>query len=100
VRWRSSKDYDGGDWANQTALDFDGWCFVTFPLTRESPAVQVEPGAGLGQWQGNINNQLDYPLKLVGLVVETRRQSLDLARMQPVKGTIRLKDVSAIGDAR
>lgn len=98
-RWRSSKDYDGGDWGNQAALDFDGWCFVTFPLTRESPSAQVEPGAGLGQWQGNINDKLDYPLKLVGLYVETHRQSVDLTRMQPVKGTIRLKDVSAIGGA-
>jgi hypothetical protein len=97
-RWHSSKDYDGGDWANQSAIDFDGWCFVTFPLTRESPAVQIEPGAGLGQWQANIDNQLDYPLKLVGLYVQTHRQSLDLTRMEPVKGTIRLKDVSAIGD--
>jgi hypothetical protein len=98
-RWRSSKDLDGGDWGNQSALDFDGWCFVTFPLTRESPALQIEPGAGHGQWQGNGDGQLDYPLKLVGLVVQTHRQSLDLTRMQPVKGAIRLKDVSAIGDA-
>jgi hypothetical protein len=97
-RWRSSKDSDGGDWGNQAALDFDGWCFVTFPLTRGSPALQIEPGAGLGQWQGNLDNQLDYPLKLVGLVVQTHRQSLGLTRMQPVKGTIRLKDVSTIGD--
>ncbi len=97
-RWRSSKDYDGGDWGNQSAIDFDGWCFVTFPLTRESPALQVEPGAGLGQWQGNGDGKLDYPVKLVGLDVQTHRQSLDLTRMQPVKGTIRLKDVSAIGD--
>ncbi len=98
ARWRSSKDFDGGDWGNQSAIDFDGWCFVTFPLTRESPALHIEPGAGLGQWQGNGDGKLDYPLKLVGLVVETHRQSLDLTRMQPVKGNIRLKDVSAIGD--
>lgn len=99
-RWRSSKDLDGGDWGNQSAIDFDGWCFVTFPLTRESPARQIEPGAGLGQWQGNSDGKLDYPLKLVGLIVETHRQSLDLTRMAPVKGTIRLRDVSAIGDAQ
>lgn len=97
-RWRSSKDLDGGDWGNQSAIDFDGWCFITFPLTRESPALQIEPGAGLGQWQGNGDGKLDYPLKLVGLFVETHRESLDLTQMQPVKGAIRLKDVSAIGD--
>jgi hypothetical protein len=97
-RWRSSRDSDGGDWGNQSAIDFDGWCFVTFPLTRQSPVLQIEPGAGLGQWQGDGDGQLHYPLKLVGLFVETHRQSLDLTRMVPVKGTIRLKDVSAVGD--
>jgi hypothetical protein len=99
-RWRSSKDIDGGDWGNQAAIDFDGWCFVTFPLTRESPARQIEPGGGLGQWQGNGDGVLDYPVKLVGLYVQTHRQSLDLTRMKPVKGNIRLKDVSAIGDGK
>lgn len=99
-RWSSSKDLDGGDWANQAALDFDGWCFVTFPLIRESPARQVEPGAGIGQWQGNADGVLDYPLKLVGLYVQTHRQSLDLTQMKPVLGTIRLKDVSAIGTGK
>ena len=97
-RWLSSKDLDGGDWGNQAAIDFDGWCFVTFPLTRESPMRHVEPGAGLGQWQGTTDGTLDYPLKLVGLYVQTHRQSLDLTEMRPVKGNIRLKDVSTLGD--
>lgn len=96
-RWSSSKDLDGGDWGNQAALDFEGWCFVTFPLIRESPARQVEPGGGIGQWQGNADGILDYPLKLVGLYVQTHRQSLDLTQMKPVTENIRLKDVSAIG---
>ncbi|MSR54666.1 MAG: hypothetical protein EXS09_15470 [Gemmataceae bacterium] len=99
-RWCSSKDLDGGDWANQAAIDFDDWCFITFPLTRESPARQIEPGAGIGQWQGNTDGILDYPLKLVGLYVQTHRQSLDLTQMRPVKGNIRLKDVSVIGDEK
>jgi hypothetical protein len=99
-RWRSSKDLDGGDWGNQAAIDFDGWCFVTFPLTRESPARQIEPGGGIGQWQGNGDDVLDYPLKLVGLYVQTHRQSLDLTQMKPVKGNIRLKDVSVIGGGK
>lgn len=99
-RWRSSKDLDGGDWGNQSAIDFDGWCFVTFPLTRESPARHIEPGAGIGQWQGKTDGILEYPLKLVGLYVQTHRQSLDLTHMKPVKGYIRLKDVSVIGDGK
>jgi hypothetical protein len=99
-RWRSSKDLDGGDWGNQSAIDFDGWCFVTFPLTRESPVRQIEPGAGIGQWQSKTGGVPAYPLKLVGLYVQTHRQSLDLTQMKPVKGNIRLKDVSAIGDGK
>jgi hypothetical protein len=97
-RWTSSKDLDGGDWANQAAVDFDGWCFVSFPLIRESPLRQVEPGAGIGQWQGDGDGTLRYPLKLVGVYVETHRRSLDLTQMKPVKGNIRLKDVSAVGN--
>lgn len=99
-RWRSCNDVDGGDWGNQAAIDFDGWCFLTFPLTDDSPVKHIEPGAGLRQWQGNIDGKLDYPLKLVGLYVETHRQSLNLTRMEPVKGRLRLKDVSAMGEAR
>ncbi len=99
-RWTSSKDLDGGDWANQAAIDFEDWCFITFPLIRESPARQIEPGGGIGQWQGNADSILDYPLKLVGLYVQTHRQSLDLTQMKPVKGNIRLKEVSVIGDAK
>lgn len=99
-RWRSSKDLDGGDWGNQAAIDFDGWCFITFPLTKESPARQIEPGSGIGQWQGSADGILDYPLKLVGLYVQTHRQSLDLTQMKPVKGNIRLKDVSVIGGGK
>ena len=99
-RWRSSKDSDGGDWGNQSAIDFDGWCFVTFPLTRESPARQIEPGAGIGQWQSKTGGVPAYPLKLVGLYVQTHRQSLDLTQMKSVKGNIRLKDVSVIGDGK
>lgn len=99
-RWRSSKDLDGGDWGNQSAIDFDGWCFVSFPLTRESPARHIEPGSGIGQWQGNTDGVLDYPLKLVGLCVQTHRQSLDLTQMKPVTGNIRLKGLSVIGDGK
>ncbi len=99
-RWRSSKDLDGGDWGNQATIDFDGWCFVTFPLTRESPARQIEPGAGIGQWQSKTGGVLTYPLKLVGLYVQTQRQSLDLTQMKPVQGNLRLKDVSVIGDGK
>ena len=69
-------------------------------MTRESPARHIEPGAGIGQWQSKTGGVPAYPLKLVGLYVQTHRQSLDLTQMKPVKGNIRLIDVSAIGDGK
>lgn len=97
-RWISAGGYDGGDWGNQSAIDFEGWCYVTFPLTNASPASHLEPGFGAGQWIGSTDGRLDYPLKLSGLFVETHRRSLNLTEMSPVKGKIRLKDAGASGN--
>ena len=100
-RWRSCAGYDGGDWGNYSFIDFDGWCFMGFPLTNDSPFKHIEPASGIGQWQHlDGDGKLDYPLKLSGLYIETHRQSLNLTKMSPVKGSIRLKDVSVIGGAK
>ena len=100
-RWRSSGGYDGGDWGSYSSIDFDGWCFMTFPLTNESPFKHIEPAPGIGQWRHQDGDgKLDYPLKFTGLFIETHRQSLNLTKMAPVKGHIRLKDVSVIGGAK
>ena len=56
----------------------------------------IEPGAGLGQWQGDSDGKLDHPLKFTGLYIETHRQSLNLTKMAPVKGRIRLQDLSVV----
>jgi hypothetical protein len=96
----SNGGYDGGDWGNYSALDFDGWRFMSFPLTDDSPLKHVEPGSGFKQWKGNIDGQLDYPLKLTGIYIITHRQSLNLTKMVPVRTPLRFKDVSVIGDGR
>lgn len=100
-RWRSSGGYDGGDWGNYSSIDFDGWCFMTFPLTNDSPFKHIEPAPGIGQWQHQGGDgKLDYPLTFTGLFIETHRQSLNLTKMAPVTGHIRLKDLSVIGGAQ
>lgn len=96
-RWISAGGYDGGDWGNQISIDFDGWCYLSFPLTNASPASHLEPGLGAGQWRGNGDGGLDYPLKLIGLFVETHRRSLNLTDMEKVKSRIRIKDASVSG---
>jgi len=101
-RWCSSASIrDGVDWANHSAIDFDGWCFVTFPLTDASPAWHLEPTPGCGLWVHSAGDgKLDYPLKLVSLYVMTHRKSVNLTEMQPVKNPIRLKDVSVFGEPK
>src|SRR6185437_8547840 len=42
-RFRST----GGDLGNYSALDFDGWCFLSFPLTNDSPFTHIEPWPGI-----------------------------------------------------
>lgn len=100
-RWRSSGGYDGGDWGSYSSIDFDDWCFMTFPLTNDSPFKHIEPAPGIGQWQHQDGDgKLDYPLKFTGLFIETHRQSLNLTKMAPVHGHIRLRDLSVIGSEK
>lgn len=104
-RFRSSGGWDGGDWGNYSALDFDGWCFMGFPLTDDSPFTHIEPGSGQklfgisGQWQSTGDGHLDYPLMLTGIYVITHRQSLSLTKMMPVTKPLRFKNVSVIAGA-
>ena len=95
-RWISNAGYDGGDWGNHSAIDFDGWCYVTFPIGSESPATHLEPGRGLGQWKGDGDGKLDLPLKLKGIYVETHRKGLDVNEMRPVSGKIRIQEVGVL----
>jgi hypothetical protein len=99
-RFRSSGGYDGGDWGNYSALDFDGWCFMSFPLTNDSPFTHIEADPGAGQWQSSGDRRLDYPLKLTGIYVITHRQSLSLTKMMPVTKPLRFKNLSVMGDAK
>lgn len=95
-RWISNGGYDGGDWGNHSAIDFDGWCYVTFPMGNDSPATHLEPGRGLGQWKGDGDGKLDLPLKLSGVYVETHRNGLDITEMKPVTQKIRIQEVGVL----
>jgi hypothetical protein len=92
--WRSNGGVDGGDWADQSAINFDGWCQVTFPLTEESPFNHLEPGRGLGQWTSNGDHKLDHPVKFRALHVVTHRKTVNLTQLEPVSGQIRLRNLS------
>jgi hypothetical protein len=92
----------GGSYTHEpwgtTYIDFDGWCFVTLPLSDKSPARSRFYYSSSALWTGNGGNgTIDYPIRIAGLTVEMKRKALDLAEMAPVAPAILLKDLSAYG---
>lgn len=85
------------DWPGDISVNFDGWCFLRFPITDASPVKEITPGGVDGQWvvEGGKDKKVAYPIKLTGLAVEMTRKSLELTEMTPVKPVLRFKDLSA-----
>jgi hypothetical protein len=78
------------DWPGDISINFDGWCFLRFPVPQD-------PGDPDGQWLAKPWNHgtVAYPIKLTGLAVEMTRKSLDLTEMAPATPVVRLKDLCA-----
>jgi len=83
------------DWPGEISVNFDGWCFLRFPVTKLSPARIINPGGLAAQWVSRGNKKVDYPIRLTGLAVEMTRKALDLTELVPVTPVLRLKDLSA-----
>ncbi len=86
------------DWPAQNALNFDGWHFVQFPLTGDSPVKIHAPGDNQWQWVRDCesgNGRIDYPVTATGLCLGARSQVLDILEMKPVKDPVRIKAVMA-----
>ena len=77
------------------ALDFDGWCFVSFPINGKSKINAFNPEDVSKQWVSNDDGKIQYPIKLTGISVHFPRKAINLNEMEPVKTTIRLKDFGA-----
>ncbi|MCX7704664.1 MAG: hypothetical protein N2115_00185 [bacterium] len=88
------------DWPGTISINFDGWCFLQFPITKDSPLQfdRTVPGGVSGQWKmtGKTGNkQIVYPIKIKGIAVEMTRKTLDITEFVPVKNlSIRLKNLS------
>ena len=81
----------------EISINFDGWCFLRFPMTDKSPVRAISPGGVNGQWvagKGKTKGVV-YPIKLTGVAVEMTRKALDLTEMAPVSPVIRVKDLAA-----
>lgn len=84
------------DWPELAAVNFDGWHFLQFPITDLSPVKVHAPGENQWQWQhaGNGDNQVTYPIKLIGFSVSMPRQSLNIREMKDVSPILRFKNFS------
>ncbi len=84
------------DWPERLSLNFDGWHYLSFPITEKSPVKIHCPGDNEWQWQRDGekgNGKIDFPVKVSGLVVSTYPQALDLVKMRKTAPAIRLRDV-------
>ncbi len=84
------------DWPEISAVDFDGWHFLQFPITDKSPVKVHAPGENQWQWQhsGNGDHQVTYPIKLTGFAVSMPRQSLYIRDMVDITPVLRFRNFS------
>ena len=89
---------DEYDWPKTMSVNFDGWHFLKFPLTAESPVKVASPGENEEQLtrDGSGNGRIDYPVKVTGLGVGNMPWGLDFLEMRPTRGYLRFKDVTLL----
>ena len=86
------------DWQERLGINFDGWNFLQFPLTAESPVKVKCPGNNQRQWQTQKtgDGKITYPVKVKGVGIALARKTLLLREMVELQNkAIRLKDFSA-----
>ncbi len=84
-------DYDG-----RVSVDFDGWAFLSFPITDASPIPDLSTGAVGNLWEATDRSKaVTYPIKLTGVAFSLPQQALHLTEMTPVRQVLRFRDVGA-----
>jgi hypothetical protein len=80
-------DYDG-----RMSVNFDGWCFLSFPLADKSPIPDLSTGSVSNLWERS-NKSLVYPVKITGIGFSLPQQAIHLTEMRPVKQVLRFKEI-------
>ena len=93
-------DSDVYDWPHRLSFNFDGWHFLTFPLTAGSPVKIGAPGENADQLSrdGSGNGRIDFPVKVTGLGVGNMPWGLDFLEMCPTRGYLRVKEITLLGN--
>lgn len=86
-------DWNTNDVFGASAINFDGWNYVRFPLPGNYPGEQ-NPWPANSQWRFDGDGIVHYPLKLTRLIFELPENVLQLTEFRPVKDqTIRVRDL-------
>ncbi len=95
-------DYDG-----RVSICFDGWNFISMPVTAKSAIPDLSTGSIYNLWnygtawdEDDLKEEADeltYPLKLKGVAFAAQSRPLFLNERAPHQQVIRLKDVSVSG---
>ncbi|MBT3378614.1 MAG: hypothetical protein HN742_15970 [Lentisphaerae bacterium] len=84
-------DYDG-----RVAVNFDGWAFLSFPITAASSIPDLSTGCVANLWESSDRSKpVTYPITLTGVAVSLPQQALHLTEMIPIKQLLRFRDLSA-----
>ncbi len=96
-------DYDG-----RVSISFDGWNFLSMPITGESSLRDLSTGSVDNLWEyGEITAEqgvrrgaaaIQYPIKLVGVAFAAQSRPLFLTERHQHKQIIRFKNVSVFDD--
>ncbi len=85
------------DWPGNAAVNFDGWNFVSLPLSDTPLFNDRSPGPVLEQWvSGGGDKVVDFPVKVTGLIVEMNRRPLELLGFADATPSIRIQAVGAL----
>jgi len=96
-------DYDG-----RVSISFDGWNFLSMPITDKSSIPDLSTGSVDNLWEfGEVNADetlrrggaaLQYPIKLVGIAFAAQSRPLFLTERREHKQIVRFKDLAALDD--
>ena len=104
-RWTSNgweeapNSWDMSDWEAETAINFDGWRFISVGLPFHYGSGYYSPGFRHWRCQGDnsTTNQLEFPIRFNRLYLVLREKLVYVNEMIPAKSmSIELKDLSAV----
>ena len=82
-------DYDG-----RVSINFDGWHFLSFPITDKSPIPDLSTGHLPNLWNASeAGKEPRYPIRLTGIAVSLPPQALHLTEMERVRQVLRFRDL-------